>query len=130
MLVGLGIILYFHERKGLAVAVLPLLELEAPERLPHFAIANRAMDRNQAGDRMRAQRFHEGDLLLRRWPRGRQIRCAELVHELAGEEIDERAAIFRRGVDDLHQCRPAPGLHAEKAAAKCGAILSGERGRN
>src|SRR5205085_11180879 len=45
------------------------------------------------------------------------------------QKLHQRTAILLRGVDDLHQRRPAPRLHAEEAAAECRAVLSRERSR-
>ena len=50
MLVGLGIVLDLHERERLAVAILPLFQLQPAERLPHFAIAD-ACDGPRSGSR-------------------------------------------------------------------------------
>src|SRR5215472_1973999 len=77
---------------------------------------------------MRAERLRKGDLLFRGKACGRKIRRSETFHQLFREKFHQRAAIVLRRVDDLHQCRPAPGPHSEKTAAESRTLLAAQLG--
>jgi len=51
---------------------------------------------------MRAQGFHEGDLLFGRRSRRRKIRRPKTIDELLGQQVHQIAAIFCGGMNDLH----------------------------